>query len=214
MLSATSLHNPNAWTGTDAVTFHVVDANIGQALTETLTKLDAEIALVEAKAEKLKLERQGVEVALRRFGGGRPTPRRVEPGAPVRKRSSNQQNVTDTGVSGDVLDVLRRAEQPVDLASVREATRWSNDQVRSAMGYLNRKGLVENVGRGLWQAAHQNPNTDATPADTGATSMNNSHREGGGASGTDQDRVRGVDSLWQAELRDNGHGAPVMGAPR
>ena len=188
-------------------------ASLTQALQETLATLDEEIEAAQARVEQLKLERQGVEAALKRFAS-EPSP----PRAPTTDRShpplARSAPPDRGGLSDRVLSLLRAADGPVSVNKIVERTGLAKDQVRSALGYLHRrKGEVEQAGeRGFWQPT--STDADAAPATTTGAASSSIHQtmNGGDASGTESHRVRDDDLLRTADHRVHDHGAPIVGA--
>ena len=79
---------------------------------------------------------------------------------------------------------------PLRIGDIAKSLDLDVTQARSATAYLKRKGEVHNVKRGLWQASTPT-DAETAPASTEAVSVpNHSIMEGGGADGTDADRVR------------------------
>ena len=191
---------------------------VTRLLIKTLHELDEEIAEAEAKVAALTLERQGVEAALKRFGEtSTAVPVTTPPAAAKEAVSPNGRPQEPAGqvgqptLTGRVLDLLHNSGRPMPIEDIAKSLDLDVTQARSATAYLKRKGEVHNVKRGLWQAGTPT-DAETAPASTEAVSVpNHSIMEGGGADGTDADRVRDHHSLWQAEDRDQGRGAPVVG---
>jgi ribosomal protein L12E/L44/L45/RPP1/RPP2 len=192
---------------------------VTRLLIKTLHTLDEEIAEAEAKVAALTLERQGVEAVLKRFGETSTAAPATTTGPAATKEavSSNGRPEEPAGQAGQptltsrVLNLLVNGGRPMSIEEIAKRLDLDITQARSATAYLKRKGEVHNVKRGLWQAGTPT-DAETAPASTGAVSVpNHSIMEGGGADGTDADRVRDHHSLWQAEDRDQGRGAPVVG---
>ena len=186
-------------------------------LIKTLHELDEEIAEATAKITALTLERQGVEAVLKRFGETSTAVPATTPGPAATKEavSLNGRPEEPPGqagqptLTGRVLDLLHNSGRPMPIEEIAKSLDLEITQARSATAYLKRKGEVHNVKRGLWQAGAPT-DIETAPASTEAVSVpSHSMMEGGGADGTDADRVRDHHSLWQAEDRDQGRGAPV-----
>lgn len=135
-----------------------MDASVAQALMDTLTALDDELTAAQATVDRLLLERQGVETALRRFGYTSPSgPATSGPATgPATDKEALQSDVrpeqTDTALTSRVLDMLRTAGVPTRVAEIAESLNLDITQVRSAVAYLHRKHRVHNPRRGFWQA--------------------------------------------------------------
>jgi hypothetical protein len=186
-------------------------APLTRALQETLAALDEEINAAQARVEELKLERQGVHAALKRFAS--------EPSPPQPSTDRSRPPLArpvptyGEGLSERVLSLLRGADAPVSVNEIVDSTGLTKDQVRSALGYLKRRGDIERVSRGLWLPTSPTE-PDAAPAATTGAASGSIHptTNGGGASGTDSHRVRDDDLLSTADHRVHDHGAPVVGA--
>jgi hypothetical protein len=194
-----------------------MDASVTRVLIETLHALDEEIAETQAKITELKLERQGVEAVLKRFGDtSTTTPATTfDPAAGEKAFSSNgrpKEHANNSAQTSRVLDLLHDAGHPLRIAEIAEALDLDVTQARSAVAYLNRKSKVRNVQRGLWTAAVP-ADAETASASTKAVSapIHQQKMEGGGANGTDLDSDHGQYSSWQADDRDHRHGAPVGG---
>ena len=185
-------------------------------LIKTLHELDEEIAEATAKITALTLERQGVEAVLKRFGETSTAVPATTPGPAATKEAVSpngrpEEPADHSTLTGRVLDLLRNSGRPMPIQEIANSLDLDITQARSATAYLRRRGEVHNVKRGLWQAVAPT-DAETAPASTEAVSApNHSIMEGGGADGTDADRVRDHHSLWQAEDRDQGRGAPVVG---
>lgn len=145
---------------------HMDVASLTRALQKTLATLDGEIEAAHARVEQLELERRGIEAALKRFTSELSPPR-----PPTSERShpplASSAPPDRGGLSDRVLSQLRAADGPVSVSEIIERTGLATDQVRSALGYLRRKGEVAKAGeRGLWRTT----DADAAPVAAGAAS--------------------------------------------
>lgn len=103
------------------------------------------------------------------------------------------------------------------LLSVLQENGWTTNAanlpnaVSAILSRLSRAGQVERRSRGRY--AVPRPTNAESPAVAGlSVPLAPAREEGGGADGTDTHRVRDDHSSWQAEHRDHGLGAPVVGA--
>ena len=195
-----------------------MDASVAQALVETLTGLDEEITAARATVDRLMLERQGVEAALKRFGHtsttipASPAPAADEGALPSDVRPKEQAD--NSVITSRVLDLLHNAGGPLRIGEIAEGVGLDITQARSAVAYLKRKSEVRNPERGLWQAVAPT-DTETAPVSTEAVSAPiHQQMKGGGASGTDLDGDHGEFSSGQAEHCDHRHGASVVEALR
>jgi hypothetical protein len=181
---------------------------------DTLNALDVELTASQAKVDRLLLERQGVEAALRRFGYTPPTSRATR--GPAADRAALPSDVrskqTDNAaLTSRVLDMLRTADAPLRVGEIADALDLDITQVRSAIAYLHRKHRVHNPKRGFWQAV---TDTETVPASTEIVSAS-AHPivKGGDARGPgfDFDRVHDGGSSLRAEQRVHDHRARVDG---
>lgn len=145
-------------------------------LLAALATIDGEVAAAECRVTELRLERRGAEALLKRLGVSVTVdapldaetigPRAVS--VPRRGPASGNAEIVakllGTRPTGATLAVL------VDMAS-QQGTPLENDQVRSAVAYLNRRGEVERLSRGLWRLAASGAKPDSSepssPAPTG-----------------------------------------------
>lgn len=109
-----------------------------------LGQLDAEIVEAERHLEGLRLQRLGAEAFLARLpDSGRTSPDRVS------RRSSG-------GNAEIVAGILAEVPEGLDLRAIEAAAEaaghtLNNEQIRSAVTYLRRRGDAERVGRGVWR---------------------------------------------------------------
>jgi hypothetical protein len=127
-----------------------------------LGQIDAEIAEVERTLEELRLQRRGAEALLARL----PKLDRSASTVTAARRSSG-------GNAEIVVDVLANAPEGLDLGAIEAAATEAghpldNEQVRSAVAYLRRRGDVERVRRGVWRLLIS---TNAESAETPALSV-------------------------------------------
>jgi hypothetical protein len=186
-----------------------MNASIAQALMDTLAALDDEIAAAQTTVDRLMLERQGVETALRRFGYTSPTsPVTRSPAIPgpagdkqalpsdVRPRQTGNAALTSR-----VLDTLVTSGAPMRVGEVAELLDLDITQVRSAVAYLHRKHRVSNPRRGFWQAIVDTETVSAsTETNTVSATPLLPRQKGGDARGPGFDFDR---APW------HGHRAPV-----
>jgi hypothetical protein len=111
-----------------------------------LAQLDAEIAEAEQTLEDLRLQRRGAEALLSRLPVANSVPR-------IRSTSGHQRS----GGNADVVaGILANAPDGLDLRAIEKAAAETghvldNEQIRSAVTYLRRRGDAERVGRGVWR---------------------------------------------------------------
>jgi hypothetical protein len=141
-----------------------------QALLETLSALDDELAAARARVDQLGLERQGVEAALKRFQHTSPISHAIsDPTADKETVASDErtQQTDSAGVASRVLDLLRTAGGPLRNSEIAETLNLDPTQARSAVAYLHRSHRVRHAGRGLWQTSA--PTNADTPVPAGVS---------------------------------------------
>ena len=176
-------------------------------LVETLTGLDEEITAARATVDRLMLERQGVEAALKRFGHTSttiPAPAADEGALPSDVRPKEQAD--NSVITSRVLDLLHNAGGPLRIGDIAKSLDLDVTQARSATAYLKRKGEVHNVKRGLWQAgtptdiaAKWDADTE-TPAATGVSGTAPTSGPGG-----DDDQAQAQDHRHDLHGRNGVH---------
>jgi hypothetical protein len=171
-------------------------ASLTRALQETLVELDEEIKAAHVRVEQLELERQGVQAALKRFARepSLPLPPTDCSHPPLAWRAPPDRG----GLSDRVFSILTGADGPVSVSEIVDKTGLAKEQVRSALGYLNRKSQVKRAARGLWQPTSP-PDAEAAPGATTGTASGSiyvhQNMDGGDARGTDSHPVRGENLL-------------------
>jgi hypothetical protein len=191
-----------------------MDSSVAQALMNTRNALDVELAAAQAKVERLMLERQGVETALRRFGYTSSTSRAtLNPAADKEALPSDgrSKQADNAAVTTRVLAMLRAVDAPLRVGEIADSLDLDVTQIRSAIAYLHRKHSVHNPKRGFWQAVID---TEMVSASTEIVSApTHPSVKGGDARGPgfNFDRVHDGGLSWRADQRAHDHRDRVGG---
>lgn len=128
-----------------------------------------ELERAEAKAEELRMEVRGLELAAARHQARSATATSTSPTSGDRAA-----NLQDGARTGAVLLELLRATKPLspsELAGLISLKRDRPERPRdigAALSYLKRMGKVERIGQGMWVAVRPNPapqNLETLPED-------------------------------------------------
>jgi hypothetical protein len=138
--------------------------------TEALSRLDAEIAEIERKLADLKFKRSGAEAFLLYMASSTTdSPQSAESAAPASPRPPESRFYGGGPVVVNQTDIVMAEfnAHPDDILTVDQIEKLVNmhghkldrEQVRNAIHYCSRKGLVESGGqRGFWRLKNsENP---------------------------------------------------------
>jgi len=120
-------------------------------------RIDAEIAEAESGLETLRLERKGAEALLSRLTRetGEPMRKVLVPYTEQTRRMLNAQapNGGNAQFVADILltDSTGLSLQAIEVKAAERGQPLSNEQVRSAVTYLRKRGQAESVARGIWR---------------------------------------------------------------
>ena len=188
-----------------------------------ISEIDAEIAAAERHAVTLRIKRTGAEAVLHRL---------QQPAQPSTTTGTSQPRPRDsisraTGNTDLVTSILASSDGAMHLSEIETAARvlgrqLNNEQVRSAVTLLRKKGRAAGLGRGYWRLAEgvtqEHPIDTEPPAATEGSVGDRSNSEdrsphpkgvmlNGTASGGDQDGS----SARPTEHQDHPDGASVVG---
>jgi hypothetical protein len=139
-----------------------------------LRQLDTEIAEAEQHLDDLRVQRRGAEALLARL-----------PASTARTRTPSTRQRAG-GNAEIVAAILATNPEGMDLQDIENATSergtpLDNEQVRSAVTYLRRRGDAERVGRGVWRSL--TPINAESPEASGLSVLPTPLQEGVAATG-------------------------------
>jgi hypothetical protein len=167
-------------------------------LLSVVAAIDTEIAQAEQELETLRLQRIGAEALLRRMGlSAEPNPNTPSRSSPTELTSPS------SGNAEFVASLLAGNAEGLTLAAIEglaaeHGKPLNNDQVRSAVTYLKRRGQAERLGRGLWRLVGAEARSDSD----GTVPISELHISG--AEGTEEE------SAEDGGSRDHAGASPAL----
>ncbi|SRR6266851_5854477 len=129
------------------------------------------VAAAQRHMDELRAMRNGALMLVERYGGAVPATPAADTGGAVDVLNVNREEAAPPEITQEVpqtervVGLFREYGTSLNTKQVGEKMPdLSPDQVRSALGYLKRKGRIVRVGPATWRLPQESAVTDSTPA--------------------------------------------------